>query len=84
MIYHLVVAIREAIRGTLQESTLRRQTDEQLERVQAGHEAILASLEQASVEGAERAMAAHFDEAVLSLIYSTGGDVTGSDAVGAE
>ena len=81
MIYHLVVAIREAIRGTLQESTLRRQTDEQLERVQAGHEAICASLEQADVAGAERAMAAHFDEAVMSLIYSTSGDGTGPDVV---
>ncbi|MFL5800624.1 MAG: FadR/GntR family transcriptional regulator [Roseiflexaceae bacterium] len=81
MIYHLVVAIREAIRGTLQEHILRPQTDEQLERVQAGHEAICASLEQADVEGAERAMAAHFDEAVMSLIYSTNGDGTGPDNV---
>jgi GntR family transcriptional regulator, transcriptional repressor for pyruvate dehydrogenase complex len=84
MICHLVVAIREAIRGTLQEHILRPQTDQQLERVQAGHEAICASLEQADVAGAERAMAAHFDDAVLSLIYSTNGEGAGPDAAGAE
>ena len=71
MIYNLVGAIREAIKDTLHESLLRRQSDEQLERVQAGHEAILTALEQGDVAAAERAMAAHFDEAVMSLIYGT-------------
>ena len=71
MIYNLVGAIRDAIKDTLHESLLRRQTDEQLERVQAGHEAILISLEQGDSTAAERAMAAHFDEAVMSLIYGT-------------
>src|SRR5215216_1897830 len=46
MIYHLVAAIRDAIKDTLHENLLRQQTDEQLERVQMGHEAILSSLEQ--------------------------------------
>jgi GntR family transcriptional repressor for pyruvate dehydrogenase complex len=71
MMYHLVVAIRDAIKNTLHESLLRQQTDEQLERVQTGHEAIFSSLEQGDVAAAERAMAAHFDEAVVSLIYGT-------------
>jgi GntR family transcriptional repressor for pyruvate dehydrogenase complex len=70
MIYHMVKAIRESLKDTLHESLLRQQTDEQLELVQAGHEAILASLEQGDVEGAKRAMGAHFDEAVMSLVYS--------------
>ncbi len=71
MIYHLVGAIRDAIKDALHESLLRQQTDEQLERVQMGHEAILTSLEQGDITAAERAMAAHFDEAVASLIYGT-------------
>jgi GntR family transcriptional repressor for pyruvate dehydrogenase complex len=69
MIYHMVKAIREALKDTLHESMLRQQTDEQLERVQVGHEAILASLEQGDAEGAKHAMTVHFDEAVMSLIY---------------
>jgi GntR family transcriptional repressor for pyruvate dehydrogenase complex len=76
MIYHLMRAIREAIKDTLHESRLRRLTDEQLDRVQVGHEAILASLEHGDVEEAERAMTAHFDEAAMSLIYGTISNVT--------
>jgi GntR family transcriptional repressor for pyruvate dehydrogenase complex len=71
MIFHLVGAVREAISGALHENMLRPQTNEHLERVQAGHEAILASLERADVEEAERSMAVHFDEAIVSLIYGT-------------
>jgi len=74
MIFHLVGAVREAISGALHENMLRRQTDEQLERVQAGHEAILASLEHADIAEAERAMAVHFDEAIISLLYGTIGN----------
>ena len=70
---HLVGAIREAIKNTLHENLLRQQTDEQLERVQVGHEAILTALEQGDAEEAQRAMAAHFDDAVVSLIYGTEG-----------
>jgi GntR family transcriptional regulator, transcriptional repressor for pyruvate dehydrogenase complex len=84
MIYHLVGAIRESINGAVRESMLRPQTDEQLERVQAGHEAILASLEQGDTEEAGRAMAAHFAEAVMSLIYSTGGNVPAPETPAAE
>jgi DNA-binding FadR family transcriptional regulator len=71
MIHRLVGAIREAINDTIHESMLRPQTDEQLERVQTGHEAILASLEQGDPEEAGRAMATHFAEAVMSWVYST-------------
>jgi len=79
MIYHLVVAIRDAIKDALHESMLRQQTDEQLERVQMGHEVILTSLEQGDAVAAERAMAAHFDEAVASLIYGTISSDSASD-----
>jgi GntR family transcriptional repressor for pyruvate dehydrogenase complex len=72
MLFHLVVTMREAINETLPESLLRPLTDEQLERVQVGHEVILASLEHGDLAGAERAMAEHFDEAVKSLVNKTG------------
>jgi DNA-binding FadR family transcriptional regulator len=72
MVYHLVVTMREAIKETLHESLLRPLTDEQLERVQVGHEAILSSLERGAPAEAERVMAAHFDEVVKSLLNKTG------------
>jgi GntR family transcriptional repressor for pyruvate dehydrogenase complex len=84
MIYHLVSAIREAIKDTLHESMLRQQTDEQLERVQIGHEAILTGLERGDAEEAKRAMAAHFDEAVMSLLCSTSSKVTAPDTIAPE
>jgi DNA-binding FadR family transcriptional regulator len=84
MIYHLVGAIRESLNGAVHESMLRPQTDEQLERVQAGHEAILASLEQGDAEAAGRAMTKHFAEAVISLVNSVGGDVPAPQAPAAE
>lgn len=71
MLHHLVAAIREAIKDILHESVLRHQAEEQLERVQVGHEMILKAIEQGDAEEAQRAMAAHFDDAVISLIYGT-------------
>jgi GntR family transcriptional regulator, transcriptional repressor for pyruvate dehydrogenase complex len=79
MIYHMVKAIRESLKDTLHESLLRQQTEEQLELVQAGHEAILAGLEQGDAEGAKHAMAAHFDEAVMSLVYGAIGNSSAAD-----
>ena len=76
MLFHLVVTVREAITETLPEPLLRPPTSEQLERVQLGHEVILASLEQGDAIKAERAMAAHFDEAVKSLLNKTGGEIS--------
>lgn len=69
LLFHLVVTMREAIRETLNETLLRSLTDEQLERVQVGHEVILTSLDQGLPGEAEHAMAAHFDEAVKSLLH---------------
>ena len=79
LMFHLVGAIRAAVKDTLHEDLLRRHTDEQLERVQLGHEAILAALEQGDPDAAQRAMAAHFDDAVISLIYSTLNTVAAPD-----
>lgn len=76
MLFHLVATMRESISEALHESLLRPRTVEQLERVQVGHEAILTSLEQGLPGEAERAMAAHFDEVVNSLVHRTGGAAT--------
>jgi DNA-binding FadR family transcriptional regulator len=75
------VAIRDAIKDILDESLLRRRTDEQFERVQAGHEAIFTTIEQGDPAAAERAMAAHFEAAVTSLVYGTIGNDPAADAL---
>jgi GntR family transcriptional repressor for pyruvate dehydrogenase complex len=71
LIHALVGSLRVAIKQAINEPVIRRQTDEQIERVQVGHETILACLERGNAEEAGRAMAAHFDDAVLSLVYGT-------------
>jgi len=75
MIRILVGALRTAINSTINESMIRKQTDEQLEHVQVGHEAILACLERRDAEEAGRAMTAHFTDAVMSLVYGLGDGV---------
>jgi GntR family transcriptional repressor for pyruvate dehydrogenase complex len=75
MIRTLVGALRAAINSTINESMIRKQTDEQLDRVQVGHEAILASLELGDAEKSGRAMTAHFADAVMSLVYGLGDGV---------
>lgn len=76
LVYHMVGAIREAIKDTLNEHMLRPQSAEQLEHVQLGHEAILIALEHGDIEDAQHAMAAHFDDAVMSLVSGTLNKVT--------
>ncbi len=73
MLCYLLVAIRQAIKDILHESLLREQAVEQLERVQLGHEAILAALEQGDAKLAQHTMAAHFDDVVMSLLDGTAG-----------
>jgi GntR family transcriptional regulator, transcriptional repressor for pyruvate dehydrogenase complex len=72
MIRTLVGALRAAINSTINESMFRKQTDEQLEHVQVGHETILACLERGDAEESGRAMAAHFADAVMSLVSGLG------------
>ena len=68
MMFHLVESIREASKDTIREGLRRRHTTEQLERVQALHEALFAEVRDGHAEGARRAMDVHFDEAVTALI----------------
>jgi DNA-binding FadR family transcriptional regulator len=72
MIRTLVGALRVAINSTINESMFRKQTDQQLEHVQVGHETILACLERGDAEESGCAMAAHFADAVMSLVYGLG------------
>jgi DNA-binding FadR family transcriptional regulator len=72
LIRAMVQALRAAINSTINESMFRKQTDEQLEHVQLGHEAILASLQRGDAEKSGRAMTAHFADAVMSLVYGLG------------
>src|SRR4051812_45577912 len=72
MLRTLVGTLRMAINSTINESMFRKQTDEQLERVQVGHETILACLELGDAEKTGRAMTAHFADAVMSLVYGLG------------
>ena len=79
MIRTLVGALRAAINSTINESMFRKQTDEQLEHVQVGHEAILAALERGDAEKSGHAMTAHFADAVMSLVYGLGDGVQPPD-----
>jgi len=72
MIRTLVGALRVAINSTINESMFRKQTNQQLEHVQVGHETILACLERGDAEESGCAMAAHFADAVMSLVYGLG------------
>lgn len=70
MIYWMVTAIRDALTNALQEAALRQHPDERFEHVQQGHETILACLRQGDAIGAEQAMSAHFEDALISLLRS--------------
>jgi DNA-binding FadR family transcriptional regulator len=72
MMRTMVGALRMAINSTINERMFRKQTDEQLEHVQLGHEAILAGLKLGDAEKSGRAMTAHFADAVMSLVYGSG------------
>ena len=75
MIRTLVGALRTAINSTINESMFRKQTNEQLDHVQVGHETILACLERGDAEESGRAMTAHFTDVVMSLVYGLGDSV---------
>jgi GntR family transcriptional regulator, transcriptional repressor for pyruvate dehydrogenase complex len=79
MIRTLVGALRMAINSSINESMIRKHTDEQLEHVQLGHEAILACLELGDAEKSGRAMTAHFADAVMSLVNGSGDRVPASE-----
>ncbi|MGH8924083.1 MAG: FadR/GntR family transcriptional regulator [Acidimicrobiia bacterium] len=65
---HLIGSIRDSLREAIEAGLRRRNTREQLERVQLLHEEIYAALVAADPGAAASAMARHFDEAVTALI----------------
>ncbi len=66
--YHLINSIRDALKDVIREGLRRRDTREQLERVQHLHEIILAAIECGDANKAGQAMTQHFDEAVTALV----------------
>ncbi len=68
IMYHLINSIRDPLKDVIREGLRRRDTTEQLERVQRLHEAILAAIEHGDASEAGQAMAQHFDEAVTALV----------------
>lgn len=68
IMYHLIHSIRDALKDVIREGLRRRNTHDELERVQILHEAVLKAIEQGSPEQAAAAMTQHFDEAVTALV----------------
>jgi GntR family transcriptional repressor for pyruvate dehydrogenase complex len=67
MLYHLMESLRGALQDTMREIHRCWEIQQQLERVQAMHEDLLAELKRGDAEGAARAMALQLDEAVTVL-----------------
>jgi GntR family transcriptional repressor for pyruvate dehydrogenase complex len=68
VLYHLIGSIRESLKSAIREGLRRRDTHEQLERVQALHEAIGRAIERRDENEAGRAMTSHFSDAVSVLV----------------
>lgn len=70
LLYQLVASIREPMQDILR-AGYRRHLDDQgpLERIPALHEAILAAVRRGDPDEAARAMAAHFDRAMVTLTH---------------
>jgi DNA-binding FadR family transcriptional regulator len=68
MMYYLIGSIRQTLRDAVLEGLRSRHTGRQIARVQELHEEILAQVERQDPDGAERAMLAHFDDAVAALV----------------
>jgi DNA-binding FadR family transcriptional regulator len=69
IIYYLIESIRDAMRANVLLGLKHRLTHDELDRVQSCHEAILHALREHDAAAAQRAMQAHFDEALRALIY---------------
>jgi GntR family transcriptional regulator, transcriptional repressor for pyruvate dehydrogenase complex len=65
---HLVESIRAPLEDTIRAGLQRRITGEQHERVQILHEELVAAIEVGEADAAGRAMAVHFDEAVMAMV----------------
>ncbi|MCS7088886.1 MAG: FadR family transcriptional regulator [Thermoflexales bacterium] len=68
LLAHLVSALRDAINAQTHEMLYRRRNRQQLERVHALHEAIVAEIGYRNPDAAARAMDVHFSEALVFLI----------------
>ena len=64
VLYHLISSIRESLKDAIREGLRRRDTKEQLERVQVLHEMIATAIERGDNQEAGRAMTQHVGEAV--------------------
>lgn len=69
MVYYLVESIRHQLHDTIREGMRRRNPGAEYERVQQLHEEVLRALRQGDALWAGRAMAQHFDEAIMHLPY---------------
>jgi DNA-binding FadR family transcriptional regulator len=67
MLYHLVSSLREVSRDTMLAGLRHRHGEKQLARVQELHVLLCSEIEGGHAEAAGRAMALHFDEAILAL-----------------
>jgi GntR family transcriptional regulator, transcriptional repressor for pyruvate dehydrogenase complex len=68
VLFHLVESIRDPLQETIREGLHRRINDEQIERVQELHEQLVEAITTGSAVEAGRAMADHFDEAVMAMV----------------
>jgi DNA-binding FadR family transcriptional regulator len=75
MLYFLVESIRDVLRDTIEEGLRHRLTEEERQLVQSTHEEILASIEKQDADGAAKAMAFHFTDAIRAIFYAEGADV---------
>jgi len=67
LLYHLVRSIRDALRDMIREGLAQRLTRQELELVQIAHERIVENIAIRDTEGAAKAMAYHFDDAIRAI-----------------
>ena len=70
LLYYLVESIRNVLKDTIQEGLRSRLDAQAMIRVQSLHEDLLTELKNGDGDGASRAMALHFDDAINAIIYS--------------
>lgn len=68
MMVHLISSIRDSLRDAIIEGLRRRNVKKELARVQEIHERIIDEISQGDAEGAAKAMADHFNDAVNAFV----------------
>jgi GntR family transcriptional repressor for pyruvate dehydrogenase complex len=79
MMARLIEALRELLTDVIYEGRRRRDTEEQIERMVALHEALVAEIAAGDGEAAGRAMAQHFDAIAMSVGTGAHADLRGTD-----